>query len=325
MSDATLVISLDFELAWGSAEKWGDESFLNKARQAVDAAHHLLELFIAHDIPCTWATVGAMLARDKDEFLQFAPEEAMRPTYVDSNISPYNQMGSIIEANNDAFFCPEFIQKILNTPNQELGSHTFSHFYCLEDGQTLNQFIADLQAAQRIATKFNHSNTSLVFPRNQINEEYLLSMLAEGFNSFRGGEQSYVWKPKSRKNRSTWIRTLRVADSYINLSRDNIHQNPKLTNSGLVNIPSSRFLRPFSIIDNVFSDCKKRKLKQELSLATQMEGMYHLWFHPMNFVENSKQNMSMLLDFIQHVIELRSQQSINVKTMNMLASEHIEN
>jgi hypothetical protein len=56
------------------------------------------------------------------------------------------------------------IQKIIRTPNQELATHTFSHYYCLEPGQTIDQFSKDLEAVNKIHKREGNNPISIVFP-----------------------------------------------------------------------------------------------------------------------------------------------------------------
>ena len=42
------------------------------------------------------------------------------------------------------------LEKISRYEGQEISTHTFSHYYCLEDGQTAEQFEADLKASLKV-------------------------------------------------------------------------------------------------------------------------------------------------------------------------------
>ena len=43
--------------------------------------------------------------------------------------------------------------ELIKNSKHELGTHTFSHYYCLEEGQTAEQFKADIEAAIKIAAE----------------------------------------------------------------------------------------------------------------------------------------------------------------------------
>ena len=64
-------------------------------------------------------------------------------------------------------FSPEVILKISKVTGQEIGTHTFSHYYCSEKGQSIDEFDCDIESAVKIAKKFDLDINSLVFPRNQ--------------------------------------------------------------------------------------------------------------------------------------------------------------
>src|SRR5690606_9244993 len=121
-----------------------------------------------------------------------------KPSYLQQKFSPYDWVmhKSVPES---YLFAPDLIQLILQTPGQELGSHTFSHYYTLADGQTEAQFRQDLQAAQKIAMeKYGVKLTSLVFPRNQLNLIYLGICWEEGFTAIRSNPVDWYWKDTSQ-------------------------------------------------------------------------------------------------------------------------------
>ena len=55
------------------------------------------------------------------------------------------------------------VELVQNTKNQEIGTHTFSHFYALEPLQNQEDFFADLEAAKNIAKSKNIELKSFVF------------------------------------------------------------------------------------------------------------------------------------------------------------------
>jgi hypothetical protein len=42
------------------------------------------------------------------------------------------------------FICPGMVQQIKSTPYQEVATHTYAHYFCLEEGQTKEQFREDI-------------------------------------------------------------------------------------------------------------------------------------------------------------------------------------
>src|SRR5439155_23877914 len=131
------------ELDWGVRDsrtfrKYGDN--LLGVRQAVPA---ILELFERYEIHATWATVGFLFCRTRAELLAAAP--SLRPAYEDPKLDPYRAMEEIGECEDtDPFhYAASLIALIRRRRFQEIASHTFSHYYCLEPGQDAGCFEED--------------------------------------------------------------------------------------------------------------------------------------------------------------------------------------
>ncbi len=115
-------------------------------------------------------------------------------------------------------------------PAHEIGTHTFSHYYCLEEGQNIDSFRDDIKAAKKIAKKYNVELTSLVFPRNQFNEEYLRVCSELGIICIRGNETSWLYKARTEKRENLLRRALRLMDAYVNLTGHNCYGDDLLKN-----------------------------------------------------------------------------------------------
>src|SRR5690606_26867640 len=144
------VISLDFELFWGIRDKFSFEQYGPNVLGVWQVVPKLLALFARYDVHATFATVGAMFAENLEELNNFLPEK--KPGYQDQNLSPYN--GYIDESSQNKpeyYFGKKLIEMVRSDTRHEIGTHTFSHYYALENGQTKDEFEADLNAAVRIA------------------------------------------------------------------------------------------------------------------------------------------------------------------------------
>ena len=143
-----LVVSLDFELHWGVRDHRPldakERARLLAARKVVP---DILSVFRSHSLRGTWATVGSLFARSRDEAEECRP--ALMPRYAQAEISilTMNQWAAM---NRTIHFIsrPRLIRMIQQTPGQELGSHSYSHYYSLEDGQNDEEFEADLASAK---------------------------------------------------------------------------------------------------------------------------------------------------------------------------------
>src|SRR6185312_3453264 len=153
MTNGKLVISLDFEIYWGVRDAVKLENYKEHLLGVHQAIPLLLELFKKHNISATFATVGFLFFENKKELCSNLPEK--RPQYSDPNLSPYNGHIQLIGNNEkeDPFhFGLSLIEQIVEA-GQEIGCHTFSHYYCLEKGQTKEDFRDDLLFAKKIAGK----------------------------------------------------------------------------------------------------------------------------------------------------------------------------
>jgi len=111
------------------------------------------------------------------------------------------------------------VRQILECEGMELGSHSFSHFYCQEQGQTEAQFRADLAAFVAASSRLADHPISIVFPRNQFNNAYLATCAAMGFKVFRGNDPVWMYQEMER-DRTGLKRGARLLDHYCNLTGD---------------------------------------------------------------------------------------------------------
>src|SRR5438445_6304032 len=85
-----LVISLDFELHWGVRDHAPlDEAERARLLAARAGIPRILDLFDEFSVHATWAVVGLLFARSKEEAEAFRPEE--QPNYRDARLGPYQE------------------------------------------------------------------------------------------------------------------------------------------------------------------------------------------------------------------------------------------
>lgn len=311
----TLVVSLDFELYWGVRDARTLESYkrnLLAVRRVVPA---LLKLFQEYGTHATWATVGLMFFETREQLIDGLP--SLRPNYVNPRLSPYHHIDELgRDEKEDPFhYAPSLIKLIASFPHQEIGSHTFSHYYCLEKGQNDETFRADLEAAVRSANRYNVTLESLVFPRNQFNDRYLSICREVGIKAYRGNESSWMYRAKSREDESLLRRGVRLLDAYVNLSGHNCYAPQQRRRDRLLNIPSSRFLRPYSKTLRLLEPLRMRRILADMTYAAQRGLIYHLWWHPHNFGENTDENLSFLKKILDCHLKLR--EMYDMESLNM--------
>lgn len=321
MLNGKFVISLDFELMWGVRDKKTIDSYGKNIAGVQKVIPELLNIFRKHDIKATFSTVGLLFFKTKKELLENLPE--IKPLYENSNLSPYNEYFNSIgeDYKSDLYhFAPDLIKKIQTYPEQEIGTHTFSHYYCLEPGQTIDAFKADMKSALAIANKYNLTTSSLVFPRNQFNDEYLKICSELGIICYRGNEHSWLYKAQNGEKESRIRRGFRLLDAYFNLSGYNCYSDEYLKSKTPVDIPSSRFLRPFSPKTKILDAIRLRRITSGMTHAAKYELTYHLWWHPHNFGVNLKENLSFLEKVLRHYDKLNKKYNFKSFTMKELAT-----
>lgn len=287
-----LVLSLDFELRWGLGDFQGaGEHYQAHLLGARTAIPRLLDLFAEFEVAATWATVGLLFARSRQELEQCAP--AVRPRYADPSLSPYQEPIGAGETDDPLHFAPSLIRTIQGYPRQEIGTHTFSHYYCLEPGQTRAAFAADLRSALAIARTYRLRLRSLVFPRNQVNRDYLPLLADAGIVAYRGNPRAWMYQA-SAANRSI-RRAGRLADTYLPVA------GPHLTGwdevqepNGLCNVPASFFLRPYTPRLRRLEGLRRQRLVQSIRAAARERKIAHLWWHPHNFGVHTDENLAFL-------------------------------
>src|SRR5919112_3657710 len=212
-----LIISLDFELHWGVRDTTPhDGNYQQNLLGVWEVVPRLLTLFEEYDIAATWATVGFLFAKSKRELQEFAP--SVKPIYTDTLLSPYHEPIGESEADDPLHFAASLIKAIRRSPRQELATHTFSHYYCLEPGQDREAFKADLSSALAIASKNDIQLRSIVFPRNQHNPNYDDLLVAGGIVCYRGNQNAWMYRASNAAGQTKLRRAARLLDTYINLA-----------------------------------------------------------------------------------------------------------
>ena len=313
MSKGIFTISLDFELFWGVRDHRTLENYGENIRNVHQVVPRLLELFTKYNVHCTWATVGFLFFKEKQEMLSYLP--AQRPGYYKKEYDPYPYLEQN-ELENKYHFAPALIEQIKKTPGQEIGTHTFSHFYTLEKNTTIGQFKSDLQAAIKIAKERGVEINSIVFPRNQYSGEHINACLQEGIRIYRGNELSGAYRPISRESENIARKGIRFADAYLNITGNHCHPVPAAGN--IINIPASRFLRPYKPKLKMFDGLKLDRIKQGIKFAADRGLIYQLWWHPHNFGKYMDENFNFLeqvLKFYQQVNRKEKIESLNLMEM----------
>jgi peptidoglycan/xylan/chitin deacetylase (PgdA/CDA1 family) len=320
MQNGLFVISLDFELYWGVRDKRSLEAYGDNIRGVRQVIPSLLQLFDQYGVKATFATVGFLFCKNKEELLRYKP--SVLPQYSQKKCSPYenNYLDTIGNSENDDVYHYGYslVELLQQNGNHEIASHTFSHFYCLEQASP-EAFEADLLAAKAVAQKMNLEVASIVFPRNQYSDTHIALCRKHGFTSYRGNERSRVYQPRSNEEQSKFIRATRLLDSYMNLTGH--HTFTIDASEPILNIPASRFLRPYSRKLRFLDPLRLKRIKNSMTHAAKKGEAFHLWWHPHNFGINLKGNLQFLEQILQHYRFLQQTYGMRSLTMQQIAEE----
>lgn len=316
MPTPTLIVSLDFELFWGMQDCWELSEYEANILGGRKAIPQLLELFQRHGIHATWATVGFLFGKNEEELKKYFPHAL--PTYENGDLSTYRCFGQIGHDEQDApcFYGSSLVEQIAAVPGQEIGSHTFSHFYCREAGQTTGQFRADMEAAKAIAKAYSRDLRSVVLPRNQCEPEYTQVLTDLGFVAYRDEENDWIHEKVRFR---PLMRILRLADVYLPLTGQGGYV-PKIEN-GIVNLVGSRMYKPYFKPLAFLEGLKVRRIKKQMLHAAKKGLTFHFWWHPHNVGVRTDFHMKQLEEIFSYYDELKEKYGMRSLNMGEAAQE----
>lgn len=314
-----MIISLDFELFWGFLEEMQLEDYQENILGGRAAIPRLLDLFEKYGIHATWAAVGFLFAENYQELKTYFPER--KPTYSKEGLSPYEYFARIAgedEKGAPCFYAASLIRRIGATPGQEIGSHTFSHYYCREDGQTVEQFAEDLAAARKIAADKGYDVTSLILPRNQCEPEYTRIIREQGFTAYRDEEDDWI---HDKIKFFPLLRLLRLVDVYLPLTGQGVW--PARQEYGVWNFVGSGMFKPIRPALRFLEGLKMRRIKKRMLRAAKKDLVFHLWWHPHNIGVMTDQYLAQLEELFVYYLELKER--YGMESLNMReAAERME-
>lgn len=315
-TNGTFVISLDFELHWGCFERMllneSEQQYFFNTRELVPKK---LDLFENNEIHVTWAIVGMLYRKSVTEWEQNKP--ALIPTFSNRLASAYDWITDHgFKGENDPFhFAPELVDKVAATKYQEVATHTYAHYFCLEPGQTREQFHADLRMAVDIAKEKGHNIKSLVFPRNQFNRDYLSVCADVGIEAVRSSPDIWYWRYGTGSTFKE--KFFRAGDAYIKMQPIKpVYLKDIDVTSGLpLLMPSTRLYRPWQPKYRIQNTFKLRRILNEMTEAAKNGAYYHLWWHPHNFGYHPAECMQELEHIINHYRKLKARYGFESLTM----------
>ena len=297
-----MVISLDFEMRWGVHDIYGAnfDAYRDNVNNLHEVIPHTLKTFSERGLKATWATVGAVGLNSWNEYFEVAPPA---PNYQNKALA-INPRYADLDPDGTLHFAPELIRKIIDTPGQELGSHTFSHIYFREPGVTENDFLLEMKAVKNLwNNRFDRDPVSLVFPRNQSAFEYL--MPKTGIRVWRDNEKVWYFNQNTVRTNSHLPRFLRIIESVTPWVRRAAPLEPGITRSSL-------FIR-FNLPESLWK-MHIARVTHELNSINSGQ-IFHIWWHPENLGSNMKRSLNRLGELLDTVSKISDKNGL--KSTNM--------
>lgn len=321
--NGTLIISLDFEMTWGGVGIWDTSGYketnVANVRQVVA---RMLDLFNKYGVKATFATVGLIMLKDKSEALNSFPD--LIPTYKDNALTPFNNRYIEGICDESLYFAPDLVSTLKKNANIEVGSHTFSHYYCWEEGQTIEQFEADVKQAVNVARNNGVELKSIVFPKNQVTEEYLSICAKYGISSYRGNAEKF-YNQTSNRIKYIFNRIGRFLDSYVNVGGRTSYVLTDIKAGGVpINLRASRFLRPYDSRFGILDSLKINRICNEIKYSAKHNEIYHLWWHPHNMGKNMDKNLDGLEKILQCYSQCHEKYGMRSCTMEEVSKSFLE-
>ena len=310
------VVSLDFELAWGFGNGVvEDEVQRTRILKARGLVPQILDTFGEFDVAATWAVVGFLFAESRVDLEELSP--SVRPAYDDPSLSTYVAVIGESEVDDPLHYAPSLIRAIRDSPRQEIATHTFSHYYCLEPGQSRDSFSADLEAAIAVAKGYGVELRSIVFPRNQHNLDYDDLLVSHGITGFRGNPRDRAWTFRDSRESRRWDkRARRFIDAYgAPTGAGTTHWYEILQPSGLSDVRASLALSPYRPSVRFLEEWRLKRVLEGVRCAARESRIFHVWWHPHNFASFPQQNMAFLRRILAEVSRCRSEHGLQSLTM----------
>ena len=307
-------ISIDFELIWGTLDLFGWQRFsracLVEREIVID---RLLDLFAEYEIAATWCVLGhLMLDHCAPKSAQKHPEiERPRHSWHEQDWFVNDPAGT--EQTDPLFYARSLIEKIRSCPTtQEIGCHSFSHVIFGDPGCSHKTAESEISASVRAARQIGIEMRSFAFPRNEVGHLDVLKKF--GFACYRGPETNWyahrLWPAAIKRLCHLWdVIAAKTPDLVL----------PEHNEFGIWNLPGSMIFFPAHGLRRYIPISRrvKRAIKG-LNAAVKQRKIFHLWFHPTNFADETEAMFSGLRRVLEHASSLRSRGEIAIRPMAAL-------
>lgn len=309
MQRGVFILSLDFELVWGSRDlvRRDPEPLLAAARRTRDQVFEpLLALLVDRGMAATWATVGHLFL---DRGASLADLTPPRHGWVQGGWFDGVPKGS--EEEHPEFFGRALVRRLVER-GQEVGSHSFSHPIFGDPGCSVEAADSDLARCVREAQTLGIELRSFVFPRNSAGHHHLLAR--HGFTCWRGLEPTWY----NRRGPGPLRRLGHLAD--VVAARRPPTVLPTRDEHGLWVIPASASFLPVDGVRRAIPiERRVTRAVRGLDQASLDRRICHLWSHPINLATDPPATLDMFRRVLDHAARLRDRGALDVLTMGQVA------
>ncbi|MFH1537897.1 MAG: polysaccharide deacetylase family protein [bacterium] len=302
-------LSFDFELAWGSFDKWPVENSEERARLTRERVFpRLLELLERYKISATWAVVGHLfLDRCDGNHGEPRPRHRWFPDW-------YSCDPRGTEETDPEWYGKSLVEKLLAAePKQDVGLHGFSHCIWGDAGCSREVAERELENAIAAAQGLGVEPRSFVFPRGEMGHFHVLSR--GGIRVFRGGAENWYDRLPGRVHRP-----LHIISQYIGVKPRTI--SPSII-EGMVYLPASYLFVSMDGFRRMIPVCSRvLAARKGLEEAVRRKSVFQMFTHPFNLAYNNS-NTSLLLGGFERILsiaaEMRDDNLIEILNMDQIA------
>ena len=283
------VVSMDFELAWGTRGRHWDGRIDCDLEGTRPAIQDLLSLFREFDVSATWVVVGGLFLGGATRHPWLADPQFDDVPLGDCRSHPHWYANDVLELLQSA------------APAQDIGCHTLTHAFVQDTDDGRNQFDIELVRSVELFESLGLPRPrSFIFPKHYMAHFDLLRR--HGFECYRGPEAGWFEHLPTKSLKAVG----RLASTRMRQSPS--VRYPTRDSDGLWVIPSSQFYPSFRSVGRWISvaDRVARAIKG-INLAADKRGVFHLWTHPFNLGVRSSELIHGIRDVLVHADRLRKQ------------------
>jgi hypothetical protein len=116
---------------------------------------------------------------------------------------------------------------------------------------------------------------------------------------------------------------MRFADTYFNITGHHGHHLPACAE--MINIPASRFLRPYSKKLKMLEGLKFNRIRKSMEHAATNGLIYQLWWHPHNFGNYTEENFKFLEKVLMLFSNLKKEEKMKSLNLNEIYIQSMKN